>query len=254
MEAREPLKQFNNILVFGATSAICHAVLKELSKQSCNFYLLARDEQKLSAITQDLQSRGAIIKGVSSFDFNHAESVKSCIKIASSEMGKLDLILIAHGTLPDNDLLEKDIDKAIDSINANYTSCAAIALESARQLEVQGCGTLAVISSVAGDRGRKSNYIYGASKSAVNTLLQGLQGRFAGTEIKIVNIKPGMIDTPMTKDFGKSPIWATPESIAPKICKAIVKGKATLYVPGFWRPIMWVIKALPTSILSRLPI
>ncbi|WP_159930987.1 SDR family NAD(P)-dependent oxidoreductase [Oceanicoccus sp. KOV_DT_Chl] len=248
------MKKFNNILVFGATSAICHAVLKILSEQTCHFFLAARDESRLAAITQDLKTRGATISGTSSFDFNHVDSIQSCVDSASNKMGSLDLILVAHGTLPDNELLEKDINKAIESINANFTSCAAIVLESCQRLEAQGSGTLAVISSVAGDRGRKTNYIYGASKSALNTLLQGLQGRFSGTNIRIVNIKPGMIDTPMTRDFQKGLLWSTPEKIAPAIYKAILIGKSNCYVPSYWRLIMLIIKFLPAAILYRLPI
>jgi decaprenylphospho-beta-D-erythro-pentofuranosid-2-ulose 2-reductase len=254
LEARLLLKALNNILVFGATSAICHAVLKEFSIKPCNFYLAARNEQRLEAICQDIQSRGGTIKGQSSFDFNRIDLVSECINKANLAMNSIDLILVAHGSLVENTLLEKDTLLALESINANFTSCAAIILEGCQKLETQGWGTLAVISSVAGDRGRKSNYIYGASKSGINTLMQGLRSRFFNTSINIVNIKPGMVDTPMTKNFDKGALWATPESIAPNIYKAISTGQATLYTPGFWRPIMWVIKVLPTSIMSRLPI
>jgi decaprenylphospho-beta-D-erythro-pentofuranosid-2-ulose 2-reductase len=121
-------------------------------------------------------------------------------------------------------------------------------------LAQQGQGTLAVLSSVAGDRGRKSNYVYGAAKAGVDALLQGLRGRFSDTDVNIVNIKPGMVVSPMTADMKHGMLWATPEAIAPKIHRAIASGRAIYYVPGYWRIIMIIIRALPTRLLARLPI
>jgi short-subunit dehydrogenase len=139
-------------------------------------------------------------------------------------------------------------------IDDNFTSAAIIVQACAQQLSLQGRGTLAVLSSVAGDRGRKSNYVYGAAKAGIDTLLQGLQGRFSGSSVKIVNIKLGMVISPMTAEMKHGPIWATPDAIAPAIYQAIARGRRVCYVPGYWRMIMLIIRWLPTVVLAKLPI
>lgn len=248
------MQTINNILVFGATSAICHEVLKLYATKGCKLFLTARNQQQLQAVADDLATRGATISGQDCFDYNDTSSISQTISEASESLGHIDLVLVAHGSLPDQREMELNIDYSVQSIHTNYVSSAAIALAAANYFEQQQVGTLAVISSVAGDRGRKSNYIYGASKGATNALLEGLQGRFANSNISIINIKPGMIDTPMTRSFKKGLLWSTPKAIAPSIYQAINKGTSCLYVPGYWRYIMWIIKLLPATILHRLPI
>lgn len=249
------LNSAQRVLVFGANSAIAHEVLKLYAAQQTSFFLLARDADKLGAIADDLRVRGGTISGSASFDFNAYERLDAALTEAQSALGEIDVILIAHGSLPDQTLCETSIDAVKDAMDDNFTSTAVIIQRSAQLLAVQGRGTLAVISSVAGDRGRKSNYVYGAAKAGIDTLLQGLRGRFAASAVQIVNIKPGMVKTPMTADMNsQGPLWATPAAIAPAIHRAIADGRAMSYVPGYWRFIMWVIRALPTNILARLPI
>ncbi|MEH6570050.1 MAG: SDR family NAD(P)-dependent oxidoreductase [Halioglobus sp.] len=243
-----------NILVFGATSAICHELLKLYAHSGANFSLLARNGAKLAAVADDLVARGGTVAGQSCFDFSLWEKLEAAVADAKAELGHIDLILVAHGTLPDAEKCEASMAAVKTCMEDNFTSAAIIIQSAAGLLATQGAGTLAVLSSVAGDRGRKSNYVYGAAKSGIDTLLQGLQGRFFGTDIRVVNIKPGMIESPMTQGMESGALWSTPQAIAPAIHKAIAKGRRVCYVPGYWRLIMLVIRCLPTSILARLPI
>ncbi len=242
------------ILVWGANSAIAQEVQKLFATQASRFFLVARHAERLTAIADDLVVRGAEICGTASQDFNRHQDIETIISQAATTLGRVDIILVAHGSLPDQEICENSAEAVKVCMDDNFTSTAVIVQSCAQLLESQGNGALAVISSVAGDRGRKSNYVYGAAKAGIDALLQGLRGRFASTDVKIINIKPGMVKTPMTAGMKHSALWATPEAIAPAIITAISKGRAVSYVPGYWRFIMWVIRALPTVILARLPI
>ncbi len=242
------------ILVFGANSAICHEFLKLYAAAGAKFFLVARNSEKLLAIADDLVARGGAIGGTASYDFTDWQQHEDCVIKARESLGKIDIAVVAHGSLPRQAECETSAAAVTACMDDNFTSAAVIIQACAQQLSLQGHGTLAVLSSVAGDRGRKSNYTYGAAKAGINTLLQGLQGRFSGSSVKIVNIKLGMVISPMTADMKHGPIWATPDAIAPTICRAIARGRRVCYVPGYWRVIMLVIRCLPTHVLAKLPI
>ena len=248
------MKSESRILVFGATSAICHELLKIYAAERAHFFLVARGSEALAAIADDLVARGAVVQGSACYDFKDSQQHEATVVRGQGCLGSIDLVLVAHGSLPDQVECESSSAATIACMEDNFTSTAVIVQASAQHLAEQRHGTLAVISSVAGDRGRKSNYTYGAAKAGIDILLQGLQGRFSGSDVKIVNIKPGMVITPMTAHLQHGAIWATPAAIAPDIYKAIAKGRKVCYVPGYWRLIMFVIRWLPTGVLARLPI
>ena len=248
------MKDRQRLIVFGATSAICHALLKRYAHSQAEFFLVARDAQKLEIIAADLEARGGSVKGHAVYDFNKATEHENVLAQAVADLGGLDIAMVAHGTLPDQSECELSAAAVQRCMEDNFTSAAVIIQSCAAQLAGQGAGTLAVISSVAGDRGRKSNYFYGAAKSGIDTIVQGLQGRFSGSQIRVVNIKPGMIASPMTAHMQHGAIWSTPEAIAPAIHRAIERGRAVVYVPGYWRLIMLIIRALPAGIMAKLPI
>ena len=242
------------ILVFGATSAICHEVLKLYAAQGASFVLAARNSEKMAAIADDLKARGARAAATHCYDFNDWQQHEDAVILGVQSLGEIDIAIVAHGSLPEQAECESSSAALKACMDDNFTSTAIITQACAQQLSRQGCGTLAVVSSVAGDRGRKSNYAYGAAKAGIDTLLQGLQGRFAGNAVRIVNIKPGMIISPMTAHMEHGAIWATAADIAPAIVHAITRGRRVCYVPGYWRFIMFIIRALPTAVLARLPI
>jgi short-subunit dehydrogenase len=248
------MKHGSRVLVFGATSAICHEVLKLYAVDGAHFFLVARNQQSLGAISADLVARGGTVVGTAAYDFNDWPQHEAGVAEAQRCLGSIDIVIVAHGSLPDQAECESSSAAVKACMDDNFTSAAIVVQACAQQLAAQGHGTLAVISSVAGDRGRKSNYVYGAAKAGIDTLLQGLQGRFAGSAVRIVNIKPGMIITPMTSHMQHGVIWSTPAAVAPSIYLAIAKGQRVRYVPGYWRLIMFVIRCLPTAVLAKLPL
>lgn len=239
------------ILVIGATSAIAEAALRLWAARGCTLYLLARDAARVEAIAADLRVRGAAAVHAGLLDVADFAAHARAVELAWATLGRIDIVLIAHGTLPDQARCETDENYALREFAVNGTATIAFAGLIAQKLDEQGRGTLAVISSVAGDRGRASNYLYGSAKAAVNTYLSGLRQRLHGRGISVVTIKPGFVDTPMTEAFRKGPLWATPDRIAHGIVRAIDRRRAVVYLPWFWRGIMAVIRCVPEFMFQR---
>lgn len=240
------------ILIVGATSAIAEAVARIYAAQGEALYLLARDAQRAQAIADDLRVRGAVAAHGGALDMSEFAAHADAIENACATLGGLDIALIAHGTLPDQERCDADTDYALHQFAVNGSATIAMVSRIAQKLEAQGSGTLAVISSVAGDRGRASNYLYGSAKAAVAAYLSGLRQRLHARGVNVLTIKPGFVDTPMTAAFKKGALWAQPERIAHGIVHAIEKRRAVVYLPWFWRPIMCVIRAIPETIFRRI--
>ena len=179
---------------------------------------------------------------------SHADLVEA----AFSQLGRVDTVLVAHGTLPDQRACERDPDLALAEIDVNARGTLSLLGHVANSMQAQGAGCIAVITSVAGERGRQSNYVYGACKAMVSTWLGGLRNRLHGSGVNVLDIRPGFVDTPMTASFDKGLLWASPDSVAPKILAAVEQRKSLLYVPFFWRYIMWVIRLVPEPLFKRL--
>ncbi len=241
-----------NVLIVGATSAIAKAVARIYASKGDSLYLLARSENKLASMEQDLQVRGAAAISSWLFDACDLASHPGTLDKVFEQAGQLDVILVAHGSLPDQKKCEADMEMLQKELNINAISTISLLNYTASFLEGQGSGTLAAITSVAGDRGRQSNYIYGAAKAMISTCLQGLRNRLFDSGINVVDIKPGFVDTPMTESFDKGPLWATPETIASGIVAAIDKNRNTVYLPWFWYFVMFIIRNIPEFVFKRL--
>ena len=240
------------ILIIGATSVIAEAIAKLYAQRGDSLYLVARNEQRLEAIAQDLKIRGAHSVHSRVLDVNAFNQHKQLLDEADTAMTGMDVALIAHGVLPDQKACEQSPQLTLDVLNTNAMSTISLLTLLANRFEERQQGTIAVISSVAGDRGRQSNYVYGTSKSAISTFLQGLRNRLHNSNVHILTIKPGFVDTPMTASFKKNAIWAQPETVANGIVAAIDKKQDIVYVPSFWRIIMFFIKLVPERIFKRL--
>jgi decaprenylphospho-beta-D-erythro-pentofuranosid-2-ulose 2-reductase len=241
-----------NIVIFGATSAIAHAVAREYAKNSASFFLVARNEEKLKSIKNDLLSYGAKSAAMGVHDLNACLTHQSIVESAKKELGTIDLVLIAHGILGDQSSAEKNWSEANEIIQANYTSQVSLGLASAEILKAQKNGNIAIIGSVAGDRGRQSNFIYGSAKAGIHAFCSGLRNRLHDFGVNVLTVKPGIINTPMTSNLKRGPIWAEPANIAPVIMHAIEKRKAVVYTPWFWKWIMMIIKNIPESVFVKL--
>jgi short-subunit dehydrogenase len=168
-------------------------------------------------------------------------------------LGQIDIALIAHGTLPDQKACERDVHLALREFANNCTSVIALLTVLAVQFETQHCGSLAIISSVAADRGRPSNYLYGSAKAAVSTYCEGLQARLFKVGVHVTTIKPGFVDTPMTQGLSlPAALLAQPAQVAQRIVKGIANKVPTLYAPGFWGLIMLIIRSIPQPVFKRL--
>ena len=240
------------VLIIGATSAIAEAVARQYAVRGGSLCLLARDRNRGEAISQDLVVRGATQARSATLDVTAFATHTAAIDTAWKAFGGFDVVLIAHGTLPDQARCDNDTDLALHEFAVNGTATIALANRIAQKLEAQGSGTLAVISSVAADRGRASNYLYGSAKAAVNAYMSGLRQRLNARGVNVLTIKPGFVDTPMTAAFKKGALWATPDQVARGIVHAVNKRRSVVYLPKFWWVIMAVIRNIPEFVFRRI--
>lgn len=240
------------VLILGATSAIAEATARLFAAEGSRLCLAGRNANRLATIADDLRVRGAGQVETLTLDVNDFEQLAPAIARASAAMGGIDSILVAHGVLPDQQSCQRSVQATLEAITTNALSTIAFLTLAANVLEAQRSGTIAVISSVAGDRGRQSNYVYGAAKAAVSVFAEGLRSRLSRAGVKVVTIKPGPVDTPMTAAFTKNALWATPTTVARRIHRAMVRGEDVVYTPWYWRCIMGVIKAVPEPIFKKL--
>jgi short-subunit dehydrogenase len=240
------------IIIIGATSAIAEHCARLWARSASNFVLVGRDRAKVERVADDLRVRSPQ-SSVETFTLDFLDV--NAITNLAQQLGqaKMDIVLIAHGDLPVQSSCEQDLRLAQATLQINGVSPALFAEAFAMRLAKQGQGTLAVIGSVAGDRGRKANYVYGSAKGLVERYVQGLQHRFAFSGIKIVLIKPGPTATPMTAHLPATGL-ASVDSVARTIVKAIQAGRPEVYVPAKWWLIMRVVQHLPRWIFNKLNI
>ncbi len=240
------------ILIIGASSAIAQATARLYCAEDVHFYLIGRSRRRLKIVQEDLMARGAGKVEIDPTDPVRLADNQGVVSRAVQVLDGVDLALIAHGELSDQKACETSAEKTIRSLNINAISVISLATLIANHLEERGEGTLVVISSVAGDRGRASNYVYGAAKSCVSTFMEGLSHRLFRTGVSVITVKPGFVDTPMTEQFEKGLLWTQPEIVAEGIKKAIEKRKSTVYLPWYWRWIMQVIQLMPDPLFKRI--
>lgn len=237
------------ILIIGATSAIAEAVARRYASRRSSIHLLGRRKSRLQAIAADLATRGARVS-TGLLDVNDLDRHDETLAEAIQQLGGVDVVLVAHGTLPEQAKCDASRTLALHEFATNATSTLSLCIALAQRL--QPGSTLAVISSVAGDRGRAGNYLYGSAKAAVNAYLSGLGQALRQSDINVLTIKPGFVDSPMTASFDKGPLWAKPEQVAVGIVRAIDRRQAVAYVPRFWWAVMYVIKAIPEFVFRRI--
>jgi decaprenylphospho-beta-D-erythro-pentofuranosid-2-ulose 2-reductase len=246
--------KMQNVFIIGATSAIAEATARLWAADGANLYLVARNPEKLSLLSVDLETRGARVAtarlDVSDFS-RHAAVVVEGMKA----LQRVDAVLIAHGDLPDQQLCERDVNETLAAMQINAVAVVSLLTLIANFMQSQGSGVIAVLGSVAGDRGRKSNYVYGSCKALVSTFMEGLAGRMHHAGVHVITIKPGFVDTPMTSHLKKGILWAQPAAIAKIIYDRLASADSgSYYAPRFWWLIMAAVRALPARILYRLNI
>lgn len=240
------------IAIIGATSAIAHETARCFAREGAELFLVARSEEKLQTLADDLKVYGA--KQVETFllDLSNLSRHQELFDKIIITLNGLDMLLIAHGTLGNQRKCEVSVEETLKELTNNFTSVISLLTIGANYFEQQKRGCIAVISSVAGDRGRGSNYVYGTAKGGVTVFLQGLRNRLAKSGVNVVTIKPGFVDTPMTASVKKGLLFARPDAVGRGIYQAMKQGKEVVYLPWFWRPIMLIVKSIPESIFKRL--
>lgn len=246
--------QGKRIVVLGATSAIAEATARIWAARGAHLALVGRNTDRLQAIAADLATRGAARVFPIELDCATADAAAELAKMEEA-LGGLDIVLLAYGVLGDQALLESDPLAVEALIAVNFTSATAWCLAASAIFEKRRAGALLVIGSVAGDRGRRSNFVYGATKGGLARLVEGIAHKLAPLGARAVVIKPGFVDTPMTAGIEKKGfLWATPDKVATTIADAGERGGPVVYAPPLWALIMAVIRHLPSFAFNKLNI
>jgi len=240
------------ILIIGGTSAIAEHCARIWAARGDELYLVARNEERVQTIAADLKIRGAAQVTTYCTNLNDMDRHGELLDAADIAMSGIDIVLIAHGTLSNQKSCEQSVEETLAEIQTNALSTISLLTLIANRFEAKKEGTICVISSVAGDRGRASNYVYGSSKAMVTAFTSGLRQRLHKSNVAVVTIKPGFVDTPMTTEFKKGLLWVKPNAVAMKIIHAIDKQKNEVYVPTFWCAVMMLIRAIPAGLFKRL--
>jgi short-subunit dehydrogenase len=246
---------YQTIVILGAASALAIAYARIRARTGRPRFILAgRDTGRLSVVSNDLIARGAagdsaVVVG----DLGHPDAVAGVLDEIKARAGSIDEVFVSYGVLGEQEALQKSISEVRNILNVDFVSAAMWAEAFAEIFEKQGRGRLVLIGSVAGDRGRRSNYLYGAAKGGLERVAEGMAHRFAQQkDICVTLVKPGFIDTPMTDHMDKGgPLWASPETVARAIVRAVDKKRTRIYAPWIWRYIMLIVRALPAPVIHR---
>jgi decaprenylphospho-beta-D-erythro-pentofuranosid-2-ulose 2-reductase len=245
-------KLTKKILVLGATSGIAEATCRIWASQGAQMFLVARNPEKLAAVAADLKVRGAAYVGTAVADLDDTDKHPELLAHAVNSLTGMDIAYLAHGVLGDQARGEQDFEVAAQILHTNFVAQVSLLTWLATFCVQRHAGVLAVISSVAGDRGRKSNYLYGSSKAGLTAFLAGLRNRIDREGVTVLTIKPGPVKTAMTAGMKGSEKFADVNTVAATIVSAIDKRADNLYVPFQWQPIMFVIRNIPDRIFKKL--
>ena len=243
----------STVLILGATSGIASALAREFAAHKYDLVLGGRDRDELSALASDLSLRNSVRATTLIFDALDTQTHGANLGSFLAETGNdLAGAVVCVGYLGDQLKGQRDWEETRLILETNFTGCVSALGILANYFEARRAGFICAITSVAGDRGRQSNYLYGAAKAGLSVYLQGLRNRLFPAGVKVITVKPGFVDTRMT--YGRPGMFlvASPERVAQGIFTAIVKGKSVVYLPWFWRPIMLMVRALPEAIFKRL--
>jgi short-subunit dehydrogenase len=237
------------VAIFGATSAVAGAVAERWAARGDRLFLVGRDAAKLEAVCERLGP--SAVAGRFCADFTAPGRAAAAVTAALETLGDLDVAFVAHGLLGDQLETERDVSAAETVLRTNFDSVVALLVPLVNHLEAQGHGALAVVTSVAGERGRPRNYTYGAAKAGLNTYLQGVRSRLYGRGVAVHTIKLGPVDSPMTTTHAKHALFSTPEAVSKRIVGVLDGPGGEHYVPGYGRPILGVVRVLPEAVFQR---
>jgi short-subunit dehydrogenase len=239
------------VLILGATSAIARATAAAFAARGDALYLASRDEDELQRIAADMRLRYGVEVQHGLFDAEATDTHEDFFQSVVTTMPSLSGVVLAFGYLGDQ-LAARDFGMGAKVITINFTGAASILSYCANYFEQLQRGFIVGIASVAGDRGRQSNYVYGAAKGALSLYLQGLRNRLYTSGVRVITIKPGFVDTAMTYGLPGLFLVASPQFIGERIVGSLCKSTDVVYLPWFWRYIMLIIRHIPEPIFKRL--
>lgn len=241
------------VVVLGATSGIAQPLLRMMARDGMELLLVARSQERLAAVRSDLLARGAT--GVLTFEADLVRSPDLVVSFARECFPDFDTLILSYGTMLDQESCQTSPEHAVRELQTNLVSAVALLTLFAQYFESRRSGTIAAITSVAGDRGRRSNYVYGAAKGGLSIFLQGLRSRMHQYGVRVITIKPGPIATAMTENLPGLPMMTKPEAVAEDIYRSVERGKPDiLYTPRWWKWIMVTISVIPEKVFKRLSI
>jgi short-subunit dehydrogenase len=240
------------VLIVGATSAMAAETARLYAAAGASLFLTGRDAEHLEAVAADVRVRGAGRVRSATLDVTDRQRCQEVMDTAWAAFDGLDVALIAHGVLPEQARAQASVPETLTTLDVNFISGVVLLTDLANRFEAQRHGCIAVITSVAGDRGRQSNYVYGAAKGGLDRFLEGLRNRLFHAGVAVVTLKPGFVDSPMTARFAHGPLFASASRAGRAIHTAIERRRNVAYIPWFWRPIMAVIRAIPEFAFKRL--
>ncbi len=245
--------KMKKIIFLGATSGIAMEVQRQLAHQGCELLLVARSSERLADLHADLSLRGAPVILTYSADLSSVQQHAGIFEFVRRKFADFDTVLLAYGSMHDQKESEVSVDVLLEELQANFVSASAILMLFAADLERRRIGCLAAITSVAGDRGRRSNYVYGSAKGALSLFLQGLRSRLHPAGVRVITIKPGPVQTSMTDHMPNAAHFADPERVARDIVRALVRrAPDVLYTPKVWRYVMTGVRQIPETVFKRL--
>jgi short-subunit dehydrogenase len=240
-------------IILGATSAMARAFARDRASAGDALLLCGRDAADLQAMASDLAMRGARLAEPLALDIRDATGFQPIIDRAATEEGSISVAVFV-GTMPEQHEIDADPSLIEGVVTDSHTGPARFLQMIAPLLEARGTGYVVGVSSVAGDRGRLGNYVYGSAKAGFTAYLSGLRNRLGRKGVHVMTVKPGPVDTAMTWGMGKLPFMTTPEAVARDIAKGLTKKRNVLYTAGIWRLVMTVICAVPEPIFKKLSI
>jgi decaprenylphospho-beta-D-erythro-pentofuranosid-2-ulose 2-reductase len=243
-----------SVLVLGGTSDIALATVRRLVADRCRTVILAgRDAETLGLAAKEFVDDGAEVEIVP-FDAQDTDAHESFVAEVFTRHPDIDAVLLAFGVLGDQELAETDAHEAVRIGAINYLGAMSVGVPVAQALKAQGHGTLVVLSSVAGERARRSNFVYGSSKAGLDAFAQGLADSLVGSGARVLVVRPGFVTTKMTTGMDPAPLSTTPEAVADAIVHGLGSNATTIWVPGTLRYVMSVLRHVPRVVFRKLPV
>jgi len=259
---KDALGSVQSVLVLGGGSDIALSTMRALAERRATTLVLAgRRPEELEPVVKELRDLAAARAGAEAvtveavaFDATAVDTHEAFVEDAFDRFGDFDLVLFAFGVYANSDRAEHDRELSVEIAASNYVGAVSVAVPVVDRLRAQGHGSIVVLSTVAGERARRSNYTYGASKAGLDAFFQGLGDALVGTGVSVMIVRPGFVHTKMTEGLKPAPLATTPDAVADAIVHGLARGSEIVWVPGALRWVMTVLRHVPRPIFRRLPI